>query len=188
MRHRLLILWLLLPVLTGGCVTRRLWSESTFDEWNEPAGDPHLRLFHADRENDFLVAYDEFCERSDQTKPRAYFLHQNHRALANHARPHFVNTNSVACLNHVPVLPQSGTNFPPGFYAVTTTNIGCFNLYQDSHSLGSFALPVYNDGVGRWERIAWTPLTVTADLTIVGGVLVLIGWNALGESQTVIRL
>lgn len=31
----------------------------------------------------------------------------------------------------------------------------------------------YNDGIGQSLRIAWTPLTVVADITIVGGVIAL---------------
>ena len=46
-----------------------------------------------------------------------------------------------------------------------------------------YPLPSYNDGTGRLERTAWTPLTVTADLTIVGGVLALIVWEGLAESN-----
>jgi hypothetical protein len=42
-------------------------------------------------------------------------------------------------------------------------------LYSSGTPVGTFALPVYRDGMGQTERIALTPLAVTADLTIIGG-------------------
>jgi hypothetical protein len=74
------------------------------------------------------------------------------------------------------------TNAPELYYIVTMDG-GNFTLYSDRRDSGSYPLPNYNDGVGRMERIAWTPLTVTADLTIIGGVLALICWDALAQSS-----
>ncbi|HXI71546.1 MAG TPA: hypothetical protein VNN22_14420 [Verrucomicrobiae bacterium] len=43
-------------------------------------------------------------------------------------------------------------------------------------------MPTYNDGQGRVEKIALTPVAVTADLTIVGGILGC--WFAYGMAQS----
>jgi hypothetical protein len=182
MRQKLRVLLMLLPVLASGCVTHKLWSEKTLDEWNEPATNPNLRLFHDAQQDDFLVVYDEYSGRHETTRARAYFLYENRKLLSQNHCPHFVSTNLAGHLPPVPVLASVTTNAPGPFYAVTT-NGGNFILFSGQREAGSYCMPSYNDGIGRMERIAWTPLTVTADLTIVGGVLALICWDALAQSN-----
>lgn len=182
MRQRLWLL-LLLPLLASGCVTHKLWSEKAMDEWNEPAANPNLRLFRDARQDDLLVVYDEYSNRHYTTQARAFFLRQNLKPLDERVRPHFVSTNLAAHLSSVPVFSSVTTNAPELFYAVTT-NGGNFTLFSNRLESGSYSLPAYNDGIGRKERIAWTPLTVAADLTIVGGVLAVLCWDALAQSNT----
>jgi hypothetical protein len=180
--RRGLRLLLLLPMLASGCVTHKLWSEKTMDEWNGPASDPKLRLYHDARQDDFLVVYDEYSGRHYTTNTRAFFLNQNLKPLEEHNRPHFVSANLAGGLPPVPVFASATTNVSEPFFAVTT-NGGNFTLFSDRRKSGSYPLPFYNDGVGRMERTAWTPLTVTADLTIVGGFLALICWEGLAQSN-----
>ena len=179
--QRKLLLLLFLPVFAGGCVTHKLWSEKAMDEWNEPAGRPNLRLYHDVRCDDFLVVYDEYSNRHFTTKTRAFFLRQNLKPLDEYTRPQFVSPKLTRRLPHVQVFSSAPTNSPESFYAVMTNGEN-FTLYSDERSLGCYPLPSYNDGVGRMQRMAWTPLTATADLTIVGGVLALICWEGLGQS------
>ena len=185
--RRGLRLLLLLPMLASGCVTHKLWSEKTMDEWNSPATNPNLRLFHDSRQDDFLVVYDEYSSRRYTTNTRAFFLYQNQKPLDEHTRPHFVSTNLAGGLPPVPVFALV-TNSVPESYYVVTTNGENFTLFSDRRKSVSYPLPFYNDGVGRLERTAWTPLTVTADLTIVGGFLALICWEGLAESNTSFRV
>jgi hypothetical protein len=102
--------------------------------------------------------------------------------LEQNTRPHFVSANLASRLPPVPVFASVTTNAPEMYYAVTT-NGGNFTLFFDRRELDSYPLPSYNDRIGRLERAAWTPLTVTADLTIVGGILALICWEGLAESN-----
>jgi hypothetical protein len=173
---------LLLSMLSSGCVTHKLWTEHTMDEWNEPAASPNLRLFRDAQQDNFLVVYDEYSGRHETTRARAYFLYENRKLLPQNLCPHFVSTNLASHLPPVPVFSSVTTNTPELFYAVVT-NGGNFTLFSNGRESGSYPLPFYNDGIGRMERIAWTPLTVTADLTIVGGVLALICWDALAQSN-----
>lgn len=167
--RRWLKIVLLLPLLAGGCMTHKLWTESQLDAWNEPAGSPDLRLFHDARRQDWLVVYEEISERNDSTRTRAFFLNQNQKPLAQRSRPHFVNTNSARGLVPVPVFFFQPVNSPEPFCAVTETNNGTLVIFCAGRSAGSFELPVYNDGWGQVERIVWTPLALMADLTIIGG-------------------
>ncbi len=162
--------WLLLPLLASGCMTHKLWTESPLDEWNEPATSPNLRLFRAERPDDFLVVYDEFSEHRDATQPRAFFLKQNQKPLAQHDRPHFVKMNLADNLSPVPIFFFAPTNSPEMFFAVTATNGANFDIFSGGYKLNSYQLPTYNDGFGQWKRVALTPVAVVADLTIIGGV------------------
>ena len=123
------IWWLLLPLLASGCVTHKLWSESTLDEWNEPAGNPNLRLFRDAKQDDFLVVYEEFSERHLTNQTRAFFLRQNPSSSEPSGHPHFVKFKLSPDLTPLPVLALMPTNPPSQFYAITTTNGGaspCF--------------------------------------------------------------
>ena len=172
-RRQLLIIALLLPLLTGGCATHALWTEAQLDDWNEPVTDSKLQLFDASRQKDFLVVYDEYSERHDSTRTRAYFLNQNEKRVEQGRKPHFVGAQISGELAPVPVLqtlPLASTNSPPPIYAVVSTNRQSFTIYRDEQRT-NHDLPVYNDGRGRTDRIALTPVAVVADLTIVGGCL-----------------
>ena len=60
-----------------------------------------------------------------------------------------------------------------GFYAVASTNGQAFTLNSAGKELGAYELPVYRDASGRVKQVLLTPVTVAADLTIVGGILAL---------------
>ena len=77
MRRKLQTLLAMLPLLAGGCMTQKLWTESKLDEWNEPAAPSNLRVFDAEARKDFLVVYDERSGRHETVRTRAYFLNQN---------------------------------------------------------------------------------------------------------------
>jgi hypothetical protein len=177
-RRQLLTMALLLPLLTSGCATNALWNKTRLDAWNEPADDPRLQLFDASRQKDFLVVYDEYSERHDSTRTRAYFLNQSEKRVVQGRKPHFVSAQLSRELPPIPVLqtlPLANTSFPPTVYAVISTNKQSFTIYSNEQRT-NHDLPVYNDGWGRTDRIALTPVAVVADLTIVGGFLFLECW------------
>ena len=170
-RFQIMLLWV--PLLTGGCATNALWNKTDLDAWNEPAQNADVRLFDARHKKDFLVVYDEYSERHDSTRTRAYFLNQNEKRVEQGRKPHFVGAQISGELAPVPVLqtlPLANTNSPPAIYAIVSTNRQSFTIYRDEQRT-NHDLPVYNDGRGRTDRIALTPVAVVADLTIVGGCL-----------------
>jgi hypothetical protein len=173
MEQRFQMMLLLLPLLTGGCATNALWNKTDLDAWNEPAQNADVRLFDARHKKDFLVVYDEYSERHDSIHTRAYFLNQNQKGVAQGQKPHFVNARLSHKLPPVPIfqtLPESNTNFSQTIYAVISTNRQSFTIYSGKEKT-DYSLAVYNDGRGQIDRIALTPVAVTADLTIVGGFL-----------------
>jgi hypothetical protein len=179
MRHQVrTLLLLLMPLMfTGGCATRAVW-QAEFDDWNEPYANANLRLYDARPRHDFLVVYDEHSGRHETIRTRAYYLDQSQpRILARHA-PEFVKPSKASSYPPVPVYDQPGMrpNPPALLYAVRGTNALDFAIYSWETSalprkLGDYELPIYNDGVGKYERAALTPPAVVADVAIVGGIV-----------------
>jgi hypothetical protein len=164
----------LLPAVAGsGCATHALWTKADFSDFNQPAQNVNLRLFADGSRDDLVVVYDEYSERHDSTRTRAYLLRENQTRIEQQRSPLFAKTNSFSALQPVPVFLTTNaiSAASPPFFAVLSTNSQSFTLCSNGHVTGPYALPVYNDGKGQMERIALTPLTATADLTIVGGVL-----------------
>ena len=177
----------LLLALAGGCVTQTLWQNDRLEACKEPADKLNLRLFEGGPQTNLLVLYDEYSERNDAVHTRAYWLKENQPLVDQHLRPHFAPAGAGRNLPAVPVFYDPipvGTNLPPGLCAVVPTNRQSFTLYLDDRAIGSHALPVYNDGNGRIEKIAMTPLAVTADLTVVPGVVIVCA-TALNASDRV---
>ena len=163
---------LLLIALTNGCVTRALWQNDNLETWNQPNLNPNIRIFASQDHSDMLVVYDEYSERADRKRTRAYWLNENEKQLAQRHAPHFVSTNSF--LTPIPVIPAATNqiSFPPPPYARIEADQQSFTLFLDDHSqAGPYNLPTYNDGKGKVEKFFLTPVAVTADATIVGGVV-----------------
>jgi hypothetical protein len=160
---------LLLPLLAGGCVTHKLWTESALDSWNEPAPALGLQLFRDPPHRRVLVVYGEYSERREKIRERAYFVDEDQKPAANPFTPKFVNPKISRNLAPVAVFPELPTNPPEAFFAVADTNSPGFMLCSGNVKTGPYPLPVYDDGTGRLKRIALTPVAATIDLTIVGG-------------------
>lgn len=169
---RFLLLLLLLP-LGSGCATQALWNNENLEAVKEPADQPNLRLFNAKQHDDLLVIYDEYSERNDGIRTRAYWLNENQARLDQQRAPHFASPGLMQELSSVPVFYASPgeTNWTFALYAVVETNRQSFTLYYNNGKISRHDLPTYNDGKGRVEKIALTPVAVTADLTIVAGFL-----------------
>jgi hypothetical protein len=165
----------LLLALAGGCVTQALWENAYLEDCKEPADKINLRLFEGQPQTNLLVLYDEYSERNDGVHTRAYWLDKNQALVDQHLRPHFTPASSGRDRPVVPVFYDpipAGMNLPQGLCAVVATNRQSFTLYMDHRAIGSHGLPIYNDGKGRIEKIALTPLAVTADLSVVPGVVI----------------
>jgi len=162
-----------LLALANGCATKALWQNDNLEAWNEPATNPNLHLFATQPRGDMLVVYNEYSERSDTTRTRAYWLNKNQKLVDARRAPHFVNPNSAFGLTALPIFTPAANQIdvPPPPYAILATNGQSFTLYSDNGQPASHDLPIYNDRKGKVEKVALTPLTTTADATIVGGFL-----------------
>jgi hypothetical protein len=178
------LLPLLLLTFGTGCATEALWNNGRLEAVKEPADHLNLRLFDAKRQNDLLVVYDEYSERSDGICTRAYWLNENQARVNQRCAPHFSNTNLMRNLPSVPVFYSTPreTNETLTHYAVVETDKQSFTLYSNNGKTSRHELPTYNDGKGRVEKIAMTPIAVTADLTIVAGFIGYLYLEGLGES------
>jgi hypothetical protein len=176
---------LLLLTFGSGCATSALWNNPNLEDCKEPASPVNLHLYDAQQKNDLLVVYDEYSERSDKTHTRAYWLNENQSRVDQLRAPHFINANLAGNLPSVPVFYGSisnETNLAQTLYAIVATNNQSFTLYSGDRAIGAHDLPVYNDGRGRVEKVAMTPIAVTADLTIIGGYVGCYFIYGLGES------
>lgn len=171
-----------LVVLTlGGCATQSLWEQGRVTAFNEPAPEARLRLYQAPGKSDVLVVYEEFSERKAAVRTRAYFLQENASRVAHRQRPHFVGAEAARWLE--PVQLQVATNKAPvlsgpELAALVNANGRNFTLWLNGEAVGEHELPVYDDGSGYVKRVLWTPATVVADATIVGGCLFLWAWSS----------
>jgi hypothetical protein len=172
-----LILLAASALLLNGCATQKLWEQRAFCE---PASPPNLELSFDGQRKDVLVRYDEFSERSNRTRPRAYFLYQNLPRLEARRKPDFVTAGAAAKgLMPLPMLtPELLPTADPNLelYAVAATNSARFALYSKGRELGAYDLPVYPDGVHRTRQILLTPVAVAADVTFVSAVVGFVLW------------
>jgi hypothetical protein len=167
---------LLLLVLESGC-TYALWTNGNLVAYKEPAQDPDLHLFQSTQRKDFVVVYNEHSERTDATHRRAYWLNKNQSRVEKQKAPVFIRRNQPRRVNlaAVPVYySKPNPGFTNGTYAVCDTNQESFTLFSGIHEIGSYDFPVYNDHWGNVEKAALTPIAVTADATIAGGIVALI--------------
>lgn len=170
MRRALPPLLLGLPLLAGGCMTHALWTEAPLGMWNEPAVTPNLRVYHGGQPDKLLVVYDEFSERHETTKPRAYFLDPNRPPPSPRSQPSFVDVKMSAALAPVPIFYAPPTNPPDLYCSIKDTNSTAFQIFSSGQETGPYQLPVYPADLNQVERVALTPVAVTVDLTIIGGV------------------
>jgi hypothetical protein len=165
---------LFLLILGNGCVTHALWDNDKLEAWNEPAPNPNLRIFASNPRGDMLVVYDESAGRSGITHTRAFWLNENEKSLEQGHSPHFISTNAVSSLTPIPVIPiaTNHIDYPPPPYARIEFDQHSFTLFlAGQDQAGPYNLPVYNDGKGKVEKLALTPLANVADATLVAGFL-----------------
>ena len=167
-------------ILMSGCATSKLWEEGQFARFHEPATPAHLQLFRSGQSEAVLVQYDESREGDESIRRRAYWLEPNREPVKNPHKPGFVDLKTARGLSPIPLVDFPGFASPAdaGFHAVVATNGTEFTLRSGERTLGSYELPVYADASGRTKQVLLTPLTLVADLTIIGGILVVYCWPA----------
>jgi hypothetical protein len=187
-----ILLLLLLWLLESGCTcTHALWANGHLVACKEPAQYPNLNLFESRQRGDFLVVYDEYSERTDSVHRRAYWLNRNQSRVENEKSPVFARPGEASRQNLAPVpvfYSKPGTVFVPEIYAVCDTNEQSFALFSAHGKIGSFNFPVYNDRWGNVEKVALTPVAVTADVTVAGGMAAIYIAYGLGESGYAIQI
>jgi hypothetical protein len=173
---------LLLLLLESGC-TYALWTNGNLVAYKEPDQNPDLHLFQSGKKQDFLVVYNEHSERTDAVHARAYWLNRNQNRVKEQKSPVFTRRSQARHLDAVPVFYAiPGTNAPKGLYAVCDMKQETFTVFSGNHQMGTYDFPIYHDHWGNVEKIALTPVTVTADVTVAGGIAAVWVAYCLGQS------
>ena len=171
-------------LLLAGCETARdysltykLWDNGGLRSFDEPSPEPRLALFDFKNGNDVLVQYDSVSDKHNGIERRAYFLQPNRARIEARKKPRFVNLSTVGGLKVIPVFSVETTNKPSlEPYAVVASDGRQFILYRGNDNPELCKLPVYEDASGNLKRTALTPLAVTGDTLMVGGVAAFVGF------------
>jgi hypothetical protein len=154
----------------SGC-TYMLWSDENYEAFHQPAPNPDLHLYQSKKQNDILVVYKEQSERNEHIHTRAYWLNQNQIRVTRQSPPIFTSKKMARNLAAVPVfdsMPTNGNNIQ-SFYILFGTNQS-FTVFCGSREIGSYSLPAYDAGRPVAEKIALTPVTMTADAAMAAAV------------------
>ena len=165
--------------LGSGCATKTLWEEGRFVRFREPALAPNLELFQAENSNKFLITYDEETDEGTHQKRRAFWADITGDPPQNPFRPDFTSTTISRHFRPVPLVHEPA---PRNLSAIATNDSRVFILFKDGQQIWTQPLPVYEDRSGRTKQIALTPVTLVADITIIGGVILFYWLQALGGS------
>jgi len=170
----------LLLVLTPGCATPYLWTDSKLASRREPAPGHVLELYQTPAKRDLLAVYDEL-QLNGTTRRRAYFIAENEARTERSHRPKFVNPGMAQGSEAVPVLASGETDTNRLVYAVRVANAR-FELYSAGVEQGTYNLPVYHDATSTTKQVLLTPLAVTADVTGIGAVVAVVSAAAWSRS------
>jgi hypothetical protein len=160
--------------LLNGCATKALWNESNF---YEPASPPNLRLSVAPTRRDVLVEYDEFSERTDRVRRRAYFLDANARRLEKQRKPHFVNPARYRDLQTILLAVEPSPGISDQLHATWSRDTLAIH---SGGQVTSHLLPVYFDPVTRTKQVLLTPPAVIVDATLLSAMWAFILWAESG--------
>src|SRR5688572_23166214 len=155
-------------MLCSGCATKTLWEVGRFVRFREPASPSNLELFQAANTNKLLIAYDEETDEGTHQKRRAFWAELKGEPSRNPFRPDFTTSAISGQFRAVPLLQEP---VPQDLSAIATNNARAFILFKDGQKIWTQPLPVYEDRSGRTKQIALTPVTIVADITIIGGVI-----------------
>jgi hypothetical protein len=145
-----------------------LWSDENYEAFHQPAPIPDLHLYQSTKQNDVLVVYREQSERNEHVRTRAYWLNKNQIRVTRQSAPIFINKKTAKNLPAVPIFDLTPAN-DPGIYALSGTNQS-FMLFLNGRDVGSYSLPAYDAERPVGEKIALTPIAMTADAAIAAAV------------------
>lgn len=174
----------LLLVLTQSGCTYALWTDQDYEAYHQPAQNSDLHLFESQKKNDILVVYEEQSEHNEHIRTRAYWLTRNQIRVTRQSPPVFISKKVAQNLPAVPVFNSMPTNVDVarGFYALYKTNQS-FTVFSGKHEVGSYDLPAYAAKRPVGEKLALTPVTMTADAAIAAAVAGLVYLAIWASSQ-----
>jgi hypothetical protein len=161
-------------------LTYRLWDNSEWRNFNQPAPSPNLALFNPTNKTDVLVEYDALSEKRSTVERHAYYLEENEPRVAAGKKPNLVGLSAADGMAPIPVLPTESvvSNLPPesATYAVASREGRRFTLHTPADPDATFDLPVYPETAGTPTRVVLTPFAVAGDTVMVGVVAAVVGF------------
>jgi hypothetical protein len=163
-------------------MTSKLWNDGSLVRTHLPAKPPNLVVYRSEHGDDLLIAYDEARDTDDKIVRRAYWLSENRDCIQAKRKPHFV---PVAEGNELAVVPldadgKNDADAPPLLRVSYSANGRVLTVISNNKLIEECELPVYADSSDLPQKVLFTPVTVTADATIIGGAAayVVLNWMA----------
>ena len=156
-------------------MTNSLWTGELVETFHEPAFPNRLALFEAFGKHEVIVQYDGLSPWTDSVERRTYFLRENAGRIAERKKPRFAASNATNKAVAIPIFHGSDLaahrESINGTCASTSSEGNSFTIFQMNRPPdGPYYLPAYR-GSGTLKLVALTPITVTLDASIVGGVV-----------------
>jgi hypothetical protein len=148
-------------------LTGRVWTGDRFCDYRTVSTNAPIELFQVQDQNDYLISYTEITRDGSKRRHRAYLIRSNADAIAAGERPHFARRNFEG-LAPIPI-NTTDTNVPR---ATLTRDLV---IETSDGREGPYALPKYKTGKPTAAQYALTPLSVTGDVAIAAGIIVVVG-------------
>ena len=158
-----------------GCMTHGLWSGELVESFHEPSVPSNLALFGSFGTKEIIVQYDESSPWRDRVTRRTYLLQENWRLIQARRKPRFAPATITTNAAPIPIFSgidaAANSAASNAIFAVAPTPGNLFTIFRTGADPdGPYQLPGYRGPTGNLKLIALTPLAVTADASIVGGV------------------
>ena len=188
-----------MSLLLTGCMTSKLWEGEMIESFHEPASPDRLALFQwvDGGSRGIIVQYDELSPWRSSARRRTFFLRENVDRIDRRRKPNFVDDASAAAItksaepipivaytNLMPATVSAGSNH--GFLCAVRFGDGedhSFTIVRSNGATeGPYHLPGYRGATGNLRLAGFTPVTITADATIIIGVAAWFYLYALAQS------
>lgn len=171
-------------------MTYNLWDGEMIESFHQAALPSNLALFQPTNSTDIIVQYDELSPWWDSVRRRTYYLDENEQRIQGRKKPVFVSATVTNQALPIPIVTDA--NFTLNGAASSTERLPCairygeenvFTIaYANGTTEGPYHLPGYRGMTGNMKLAGFTPVTVTADASVIIGIAAWIYLSAWAQS------